>query len=215
MSREQVVTEAIVLTSADVRDDRIVHLLTQTHGRQPVVARHARKSVKRFGGQLQPMTRIEATLTLHSDRELGRLNGSRELEGYRQLKGALDRFGYGSVMLEVVTHLVPPHGHEPGVYELLGRALRHLDTVTEATEDVLALFELRMLRGLGILPALDAFPGLTPEVIEVLEGWLEDRWAPLPKGTMAATTAALEGLIQSTSGRRLRSREVLEELLGR
>lgn len=215
MSREQIVTDAVVLTTADVRDDRIIHLLTQDHGRQPVVAKYARKSLKRFGGQLQPLSHVRATLTCHPERELGRLNSAQDKGGFPRLKADLERFAYASVMLDVVTHLIPPHGHEPGVYELLVRALSHLDTAEEAREDVVALFELRMVRGIGILPDWGALPGLPPEAIPVLEGWLESRWEPLPEDTLARTLSTLERLIQDTSGRVLKSRGVLEELLGR
>jgi len=213
--REQISTEALVLTSADVRDDRIVHLLTPDRGRQPVVAKHARKSLKRFGGHLQPLTHIKAILTLHEGRDLGRLDSATEQATFSRLKGDLDRFARASVIIDVVTHLIPPHGHEPGVFELLGRALTHLDTAEDVGDDVLALFELRMLRGLGILPDWDAIAGLPEAAGPVLDGWLESRWDPLPEGTLAATVTALERLIQDASGRVLKSRGVLEELLGR
>ena len=215
MSREIVETPAIVLTSADVRDDRILHLLTPDHGRIPVVAKRARKSAKRFGGQLQPMTLLSAQLTLREGYDLGRLDGARERDIYPRLKGDLDRFAYASVMIEVITHLIPPHGHEPGVFDLTRRALMHLDGADTVGEEILALFELRMLRGLGLLPAWRDLPRLPPEAIPVLEAWLESRWEPLEEDTLIPTVTVLEHLIQQTSGRPLKSRAVLGDLLGR
>ena len=215
MNRESVFDEAIVLTSTDVRDDRIVHLLTESHGRLPLVARRARKSARRFGGDLQPLTHIGATLTLRPTQDLGLLDGAVARHGFPRLKGDLERFGYACVMADVVTHLIVPHGHEPGVYALLLRALTHLDQAPEADEDVLALFELRMLRGLGVLPSWEALPGLPAAVIPTLEGWLLSEWSPLPRDLQRRTLTSLEGLIQGVSGRLLRSRAVLDELVGR
>ncbi|MDP6943046.1 MAG: DNA repair protein RecO [Myxococcota bacterium] len=215
MSRETVVTDALVLTSADVRDDRIVHLLTRDHGRQPLVARRARKSTRRFGGDLQPLTHIHATMTLRPEQDLGLLDSAVARATFPTLKGELERFAFASVMVDVVTHLIPPHGHEPGVFDLLLRALMHLDSAPEADEDVLALFELRMLRGLGILPTWDEVAGLPRDAVEVLEGWLASRWAPLPPNVQGHTLGALEALIQAVSGRPLKSRAVLDDLLGR
>ena len=64
MSREAVQSDAIVLTSTDVDAHKIVHLLTADRGRIPVKASHARRSSKRFGTALEPLTVIEAGLTL-------------------------------------------------------------------------------------------------------------------------------------------------------
>ncbi len=215
MNRETVETDAIVLTSADVRDDQILHLLTAEHGRTPVVAKYARKSSKRFGGHLQPMTVIHATMTLHEGRDLGRLEGAAERATFPRLKGDLERLSYASVMIEVITHLIPPHGHEPGVYELTHRALSHLDGAEKVGEDILALFELRMLRGLGLLPTWDHIPGLPAEAVSVLDAWLESRWEPMPPAALDPVIRTLERLIQESSGRPLKSRAVLGELLGR
>ena len=215
MSREVVETPAIVMTSADVRDDRILHLLTPHHGRLPVVAKRARKSSKRFGGHLQPMTLLAVNLTLHEGRELGRLDSAVERAVFPRLKGDLERFAYACVMIEVVTHLIPPHGHEPGVFGLTQRALEHLNGADDVAEDILALFELRMLRGLGLLPGWQEMPKLPTEAIPVLEAWLDSRWEPMNAETLSPTVSALELLIQQTSGRPLKSRGVLVDLLRR
>lgn len=211
--RESIATDAIVLTSAEVRDDLILHLLTPEHGRRPVVAKHARKSAKRFGGALQPMSVIHATMTFREGRELGRLDGAIERASFPKLRSDLARFAFASVMIEVITHLIPPHGHEAGVYALTHRALNHLNSEGEVGEEILALFELRMLRGLGLLPAFNDIRGLPSAAIEVLEAWLESRWETMPEDALDPTLGALERLIQEVSGRPLRSRAVLSELL--
>ena len=53
--------EAYVLTTREIGEtDLIVSLLAERRGKVRGVARGARKSRKRFGGLLEPMTRVRA-----------------------------------------------------------------------------------------------------------------------------------------------------------
>lgn len=56
-------TEAIVLRSFRTGEaDRVVHLLSPTHGRVNVIAKGARRTKARLGARLEPLTRIDAIL---------------------------------------------------------------------------------------------------------------------------------------------------------
>lgn len=207
-------SEAIVLRSAESRDDRIVTLLLPDLGRIPAVAKHARRPSKRFGGHLDPLTRAEVRLALREDRPLAVLEEARGLEAFPRLRSDLLRFALGTTMVEVVLHLVADHGHEPGVYELVLRALRRLDDPEkEATEDLLLLFEVRMLALSGHLPEVPALPSLSGAARDVLAGWLAGRWAPLPEDDRAQVARILDALVEDASGRPLKSRSFLSGLL--
>ena len=65
----------------------------------------------------------------------------------------------------------------------------------------------------GLLPELDAIAGLPGESRETLYAWLDNHWEPLDPTLHGETCVALERLIQEASGRPLRSREFLDELL--
>ena len=129
------------------------------------------------------------------------------------LKSDICRFAMGSLMVEVVTHLVPPHGFEPGVFELLGRALARMDAQSDEPEDLLTLFELRMLQLSGLEPQISALQGLCEQTKETLEGWLRGQWRPLESGTHHRVQVLLERQLMELSGRPLRSRPVLDALL--
>ena len=161
------------------------------------------------------MTLLSATLTMREGRDLGYLDGASERMTFGRIKGDLERFAYASIMVEVITHLIPPHGYEAGVFELLAKALSHLEHRDEIDESLVALFELRMLRGLGLLPTWESLAGVPEAALPILDGWLQSEWHPLPEGTLFATISALERLIQESSGRPLKSRVVLSELLER
>ncbi len=207
--------DALVIASYDSRDDRIVHLLTDSPmGRVPALARRARRSPRQFGGHLQLLNRCEVELTLREGDELAVVRSAQSTHGFGVVKGDLTRLALASVMAEVVTHLVPPHYHEPGVFLLLLRALSRLDDPAHAPhEDLLALFELRSLQLGGTLPDVDEWPGLPEAGREVLVDWLADRWRPLPAAVRRQTIGFLEQAVMETSGRNLKARAFLDEML--
>ncbi len=213
MARRKVACDALVLSSADSGADRVVHLLTDRSQHVPAVARAARRSSKRFSGNLQPLTQAGVELTVDASRDLARVDQARARAVFGVLKGDLVRFGLGSVMSDVVLHLVPEHVEEPGAYELTLRAWQALDDPRRAaSEDLLLLFELRMLGLAGILEPVDTLP-ITPGAREVLTGWQEGRWAPLAAADRPGVGRALEMMIQAASGRRLKSRTFLDDVL--
>ena len=56
-------TQALVLRSVDFSEaDRILHLLVPEVGRITVMAKHARKSVKRFGGTLDLFNHLQVEI---------------------------------------------------------------------------------------------------------------------------------------------------------
>ena len=66
--------EAFVLKTQPLGDaDLIVTLLAKSHGCIRGVARYARRSKRRFGASLQPMTHVEATWSEKQGRDLHRL----------------------------------------------------------------------------------------------------------------------------------------------
>lgn len=207
-------TEAIVLDSIVARDDRVVTLLTPEHGRIAALARRATRSQRRFGGHIDPITRVEATLTLRPRGGMATFERASARDGYGVIKGDLPRLVLASSVVEVVLLLVPEHGQEPGVYPLLCRALDHLNQPsTDPTEDLLLLFELRMLRLAGVLPHMDDVDTLGDGPKETLAGWLRGQWTPLAHMVRPAVARFLEGLVEDAGGRPLKSRALLDEVL--
>lgn len=213
--RRRETTDALVLSCVDSRDDVIVRLLSPDLGNTPAVARHARKSVKRqLRAHLQPLTRVEVTVALRPNQDLGVVESATAHEPFACVKGDLVRFGVATVMVEVVLHLVPDHGHEPGMYELLLKALRHLDDPRHAaTEELLLLFELRALALSGVMPPLEDVPGLGDEARATLAGWLGGHWARLAEDDRARVGRVFDALVEATSGRQLKSRAFLSTVL--
>ena len=214
MARETLNVEAIVLSTQATREDRVVTLLTPELGRIPTYARGAARSQKRFGAHVEPMTHVDAEIQPRASSQMYGLRRSSSRTGFPTLKSDLLRLSLATTMVETVMHLVPEHGNEPGVFPLLLRALSHLDRQeTEGTEDLLALFEVRLLLIAGLLPELNELPGLPTEALPAMSSWIRGRWEPLPDASRRGTCRALECLIQETSGRPLRSRPFLDEFV--
>ena len=208
-------TEALVLSCVDANNDRIVRLLTAASEVLPAIARHGRRpSSRKAGTRLQPLTRVAAQLTLRPSDDLAQLTGAATHEDFAVLKADLGRFALASTMAEVVLATVPDFATEEGLFELLLRAWRWLDTpANRPVEEVLLLFELRALGLAGALPPIDALPGLDDSARQGLTAWSEGQWCRLAARDVRAVAAALEGLVYAASGRRLKSRAFLDEVL--
>ena len=93
--------------------DRIVTLITETHGKVTGIAKGAKNSRRRFAGTLEPFVRIRARLSRsarHSD--LAFLLRCELLGHSAASPSDLDRFAAGSYVLELTDRMV--HGREPG-----------------------------------------------------------------------------------------------------
>jgi DNA repair protein RecO (recombination protein O) len=74
-------TEAIVLRTYPLGEtDRIVVLLTRDRGKKRGVARSARRSRRRFGGALEPLTRVRVAYVERENRELVALSYAEPLQ---------------------------------------------------------------------------------------------------------------------------------------
>jgi len=212
MSRSRHSVEAIVLASQEARADRVITLLTEEQGRFPSYAKGAMGSTRRFGAHVEPLTCSQVELAVGGS-GMPKLLSATTVQTHAVLKADLLRFSLASTMCEVVLHLVPEHGREEGVYALLKRALGHLNRPdVETSEDHLLLFELKMLSLGGMLPELGQLR-VDSAVQSTLEAWLSGTWRPLHREGRGRLAHQLETRIQDASGRALKSRAFLDQML--
>ena len=117
--------EAIVLRTQKLGEaDRIVTLLTRSHGRVRAVAKGVRRTTSRFGARLEPFSHVDVQLA--EARSLDVVTQAETLQPYAGRMGA-DYAAYtaGTVMLETAERLVA-EDKEPALqqYLLLVGALR-------------------------------------------------------------------------------------------
>ncbi len=94
--------EAFVLRTQPLGDaDLIVSFLTRSHGCIRGVARSGRRSRKRFGGLLEPMTHVEATWSVKSGRELHRIERLEARRSYAAMQADPGLQSVCAVMAEI------------------------------------------------------------------------------------------------------------------
>lgn len=139
--------EAIILQTSDFREnDKLVSFLTPDHGRLRGVARGAKRSVRRFGGILEPFAQLRLQITLsHALCAIGGADLITLHGGIRQELGRIALAGYGC---ELAEQLVPEGMALPRLFRLLSSLLGHLDAAGATSSDR-RFFEANLLKILG------------------------------------------------------------------
>ena len=146
-------TPAVVLATRPLGEaDLLVVLLTPHDGKVRAAARHARKSKRRFAGGLTGGAVGQAGLVRRSS-GLWRLDSFVPVTDHAAVGRDLTRFAYVAYLCELTDVLVVEPEPDPRLFVALTTALSR--TVADTPDPaVLRWFELRLLAGLGLLPAL-------------------------------------------------------------
>jgi DNA repair protein RecO (recombination protein O) len=150
-------TEAIVLRSIRYGEaDRVLHLYSERHGRLGAMAKGVRRVRSRFGGRLEPLSRVE--LVLHRGRgELCTVTSAETVDAHpslRERRAALERAGQAC---DAVLRLLDSEEANRPAYNLLCRELKLLDTEPAAAVRAQALaFRIKLLLAAGFAPELSA-----------------------------------------------------------
>jgi DNA repair protein RecO (recombination protein O) len=149
-------TPAIVLRAVSYGEaDRIVTLFGRETGRLSALARGARKSQRRFAGGLSLCAIGAATLRERAGVELLTLESFDVTAGHAALGADVGRMAHAAYAAELVGKLCAPRQVESAVYDWLAEFLAYLD-LQGASAERLRVFELGLLGGLGLGPAIAA-----------------------------------------------------------
>lgn len=149
-------TDAIVLHGFDyLETSRIIRLATRDAGVQSVLARGAKRSMKRFAGAIDLFTGGIARISVRSGRELQTL-GEFEVERPRlQLGRSLERFTAASAVVELVLRFGSDAANS-GLYDVLASVLDELcDADVGRAADVGLAGAWRVVAELGFAPVTD------------------------------------------------------------
>jgi DNA repair protein RecO (recombination protein O) len=146
-------SEAIVLRTYPLREaDLLVTLFTRAEGKVKGVARAAKKSRRRFGGALEPLTCVRVHYDDRERQDLARLDSCDILES--PLTSAMD---YSRVVAlehiaETLDELLPDREANDAIYRLAVSVLRQLRNGSIWMP--LTYFQLWLVRLVGFLPEL-------------------------------------------------------------
>jgi DNA repair protein RecO (recombination protein O) len=146
-------SEAIVLRTYPLREaDLLVTLFTRTEGKVRGVARSAKKSKRRFGGALEPLTYVRAYYEDRERQELTRLDSCEVLESPLATEVGYPRAVALAHVAELLDELLPDREANDAVFRLALSVLAGLRG--SAIWMPVTYFELWMTRLMGYLPEL-------------------------------------------------------------
>jgi DNA repair protein RecO (recombination protein O) len=146
-------SEAIVLRTYPLREsDLLVTLFTRAEGKVKGVARAAKKSKKRFGGALEPMTYVRAFYDDRERRELARLDACEVLDSPMATEVTYQRAAALAHVAELLDELLPDREANDAIFRLTLSVLSELRG-SEVWMPV-TYFDLWFTRLVGFLPDL-------------------------------------------------------------
>lgn len=146
-------SEAIVLRTYPFREsDLLVILFTRLEGKVRGVARAAKKSRRRFGGALEPLTYVKLTYEDRERQELVRLDACEVIESPLTSEVSYPRAVALGHVAELLDELLPDREANDAVFRLALSVLVQLKG--QELWKPLTYFELWMARLMGYLPDL-------------------------------------------------------------
>jgi DNA repair protein RecO (recombination protein O) len=199
-------TPGIVLSRRSYGDyDVIVSLMTRDHGKRTLIAKAAKKSMKRFSGLLEPFAALQIVFRLGKGKGMSVLEEASLLHSFDALRTDIVKTAYGSYWLELISLWVEEKQERPDLYHLLAFALRALGSDTFSAAILSILFQMRFIGEEGFKPVLERCTCCHKEI----EALPQKRFCiDLSKGGIVCQSCPLH-----TQRRLLLSRDTLKHLL--
>jgi DNA repair protein RecO (recombination protein O) len=148
--------EGVVLKTIKLGEaDRIVTIFTRDHGKVRAVAKGIRKTKSRFGGRLEPFTRVQ--LLIYRGRNLDTITGVDIVDSFHDVRRDYVRLASASALVELVEKITPDRERAFSTYALLIAGLRALAEDKGGT--VVPAFLVKLLSISGYHPELRSCAG--------------------------------------------------------
>lgn len=146
-------SEALILRTYPFREaDLLVTLFTRAEGKVRGVAKSAKRSKRRFGGALEPLTHVVAHWEEKEKQELARLDSCDVIASPLATEVTYPRVVALSYVAEVIDQLLPDHEPSDDIFRLALSVIRRLQG--DSLWMPLTYFDLWMVRLIGLLPDL-------------------------------------------------------------
>jgi DNA repair protein RecO (recombination protein O) len=148
---------AICLRTSDYSEtSQVVHFITRGWGLVRLLAKGAKRPKSSSGGAIDILSEGELVFIASSRESLGTLVEFSESVSRGELRGEAGRLNAALFMAELTGLLVPEGDPHVAVFDLLHNALERLGQAGAPVPAVLAFFQWRLLRHVGLLGELDA-----------------------------------------------------------
>ncbi len=146
-------TEALILRTYKLKEaDRIVVFLTRDRGKKRGVAHGARRMLSRFGGALEPLSRVGVTYFEKEQRELVSLNYAETISS-PLWAGRADALGHTGYFAELLDEWAPEGDPNETLFRL-GSSVVEAIGAGVRIEPLARYFEYWLLRLQGVYPSL-------------------------------------------------------------
>jgi DNA repair protein RecO (recombination protein O) len=146
-------SEAIVLRTYPFREsDLLVTLFTRSEGKVRGVARAAKKSRRRFGGALEPLTHVKVTYEDRERQELARLDACEVFDSPLTSEVSYPRAVALGHIAELLDELLPDREANDAVFRLALSVLKQIKG--DEFRLPITYFDLWMARLMGYLPEI-------------------------------------------------------------
>ena len=191
---------AIILRRIEYGDyDYILTFITPYHGKVSVIAKNAKKSVKRFTGSLELFYRLN--VVIREGRTVSFLEEVYIEETFSNIRSDIMKTAYASYWSEIIVQWIEEGTPQKQVYDLLEFALSELNKGQRTPEEISIIFQMKFLQITGFLPELtkcgkcdcdiEAIKDIRM-IFDVRDGWLlcsrckqyVVEGVPLSKGTL-------------------------------
>ena len=148
-------TPAILLRRINFGDDDLIlSLFTLSEGKVSVIAKHAKKSTKRFSGMLELFSALAVVCSSRNDRGLPVLQEAALEEPFFRIRADIRKTAYASYWAEVINEWMEPGARHEAIYHLLVEVLRGLNQGDTTAAELSVLFQIRFMAMSGFLPDL-------------------------------------------------------------
>jgi DNA repair protein RecO (recombination protein O) len=147
---------AICLRAIDYSEtSQVVCFLTRGEGLVRLLAKGSKRPKSKTGGALDLLSEGDLVYTTSGSGGLGTLIEFSEAESRRTVRGRPDRLYAAMYMVELVSSMLAEDDPHPEVWELLHNALARLGDPDSPVLAILAWYQWRFLRHVGLLGGLE------------------------------------------------------------
>lgn len=166
MKRGSFKADAIILKTIDYGEsDRIITFYTRDSGKQSAIAKGARRSKRRFVGNIDPLCFSRLMLFYNGKSDLLRVDDATLFDGFSSVKADIESYGSACYVVELAGEMTEEAESNPLVFAIIVGFLRIFDKLGDKTgtgreladqrEILLRFFEVKLLSALGYLPHLE------------------------------------------------------------
>ena len=164
-------TPAIVLRRIDFGDyDLILNFFTLNSGKISVIAKSAKKSVKRFSGALELFSVLDVVCSSSRGKGLPVLQEAALKQPFSKIRADIVKIAYASYWAELINVWMEDGKKQVQIYQLFQYVLEELDLGYIQQEALSIIFQIRFIKISGFCPDLTRCGNCRIEIEEIKKG---------------------------------------------